>query len=231
MIKRIGKCTGNEAAVPKEEHMMKGKTEGGGLFVCEISHCGERCEGTRQLKNHMRMVHGEAKLKCSYEGCFTEYFTLQGLHSHVIRDHHHKIDCDVCGKKFSRIQLQVHKKSVHASEKLFKCKVKDCCKEFSRKEALVRHIAAIHEEKIDCDECGKRVPRSRLESHKKCVHGGKSKCSVAGCQKPVFERLDDHMRMEHGQAKLKCQFEECAAEFFSKNGLKMHIASMHKKNI
>ena len=231
MIKRIGKYAENKAAVPHEEHKIQVKTVGANLFVCEISHCGEKCIDTRHLKNHMRMVHGEAKLKCTYDGCCKEYFTLQGLNSHVFRAHQDKVDCDVCGKSLSRSQLLEHKKYVHASEKLptIKCTVEGCSKEYTRRPALNRHIAAVHQT-LDCDECGKRFSKSRLKRHKKYVHGGGSKCSVVGCQKQVKGRLDDHMRMEHGQAKLKCQFEGCAAEFFSSRGLGMHTNSIHKQN-
>ena len=62
------------------------------------------------------------------------------------------------------------------------------------------------------------------------VHRGiqpnKTKCKVVGCEKPFFHRLGVHMRMMHGQPKLKCG--NCDVEFYSRQGLKRHIVSKHE---
>jgi len=82
------------------------------------------------------------------------------------------------------------------------------------------------------DNCGKRyLNKWTLMKHTKHAHLGvqhnkiKQKCKIDGCEKPFFHRLGVHMRMMHGQPKLKCG--NCDVEFNSKQGLKRHIVSKH----
>ena len=88
---------------------------------------------------------------------------------------------------------------------------------------------------VVCNECGNRFVNERtLIVHKKWMHQGeprnqKCECKIVGCESPFFSKgtRGVHMRMVHGQPKLKCQFDKCDSEFYSSQGLKRHMYKKH----
>jgi len=92
-----------------------------------------------------------------------------------------------------------------------------------------------HKIGVVCNECGNRFVNDRtLIVHKKWMHQGeprnqKCECKIVGCESPFFSKgtRGVHMRMVHGQPKLKCQFDKCDSEFYSSQGLKRHMYKKH----
>jgi len=51
--------------------------------VCHIVGCDKNYLGTSKLKDHLRKAHGFAKLKCTFEDCPAEFFSVGGLSQHT----------------------------------------------------------------------------------------------------------------------------------------------------
>ena len=75
-------------------------------------------------------------------------------------------NCETCGKTFKKRSDKNRHMQIHKGIK-FPCKM--CNKSFSRKDNLVAHISAVHDEdKISCPKCGiKFSKKSNLSRHKK----------------------------------------------------------------
>ena len=128
-----------------------------------------------------------------------------------------------------------HTKHVHNKTKQ-KCKLVGCEKPFFH--SLGDHMRLMHgHPKLKCGNCDAEfnfkqgLKRHMASKHDIGVHTGvsvkqpKTKCKVVGCEKPFFN-LSVHMRMTHGQPKLKCA--SCDAEFYSRQGMKKHMTSKHE---
>ena len=126
---------------------------------------------------------------------------------------------DKCGKSFSnKAKLHFHTKIIHRGERL-PCKVAHCEKTddvFPHKEVS----------KVECDECGKSfTDKKRMHWHKKIIHRGERLlCKVVDCEKTFrgYNTRENHMRMVHGSPMLRCKFEGCTSEFYSREGLRRH---------
>ena len=167
-----------------------------------------------------------------------------------------KVKCDECGKFLSSKKcLLMHRRTVHRGETPFKCWVGDCGKGFSNSRGLADHKRVnhgypklrckvegcgseflfqsasqnhgrTHEDKSECDECGKRMSKHHLSTHKKLVHRGVKPhaCKVTDCTERFSraEGLADHGRKAHGHPKLKCKVEDCSSEFSGYFELRNH---------
>ena len=97
-------------------------------FLC--SQCGKQFS-RKSWKNECEAKHvGDARLKCSFEGCSMQFSTFQGTQRHF-RDVHQKLKphiCDTCGKAFAQgAHLRTHSR-VHTGETPYECE--KCQKKF-----------------------------------------------------------------------------------------------------
>ena len=175
-----------------------------------------------------------------------------------------KVKCDECGKYLSKACLMHHKRTVHRGEKPSKCWVEGCGIGFANSRALADHKrvnhgypklkckvegcgseflfqhaseahSRTHESKSACDECGKRMSRHHLSTHKKLVHRGEKPhaCKVAGCTERFSraEGLADHGRIAHGHPKLKCNVGDCGSEFSGYYDLRSHLRTHSRSSV
>lgn len=93
-----------------------------GVYMC--NHCDHIFNTFGELLDHFDEFNVKRPHKCSFDDC----------------------PWKIVG--FNRIrQLHRHEKSVHSTEKDFKCQVPNCNKKFGRVDLLNRHIKSVHEKK------------------------------------------------------------------------------------
>ena len=90
-------------------------------FLC--SHCGKQFS-RKSLKNECEAKHvGDARLKCSYDGCSMQFTKVQSVKKHISAVHK-KLKphiCEQCGRSFAERQhLKTHLR-VHTGETPFEC--------------------------------------------------------------------------------------------------------------
>ena len=96
------------------------------------------------------------------------FFTLRThLHSHV---NLHELKCQMCSKKFHRIQNLLNHLEHHISTKQLVCAL--CSDSFSSKDLLQNHIDEEHKKpqgeiKTSRTTCGVFVPEEKLDEHAK----------------------------------------------------------------
>jgi len=204
-----------------------------------------------RLETHMRRRHGEARLKCPKEGCPAEFCTSPGLSFHKARcgklgnTYNLKlkvIQCPMegCDSMFARqSSIMKHMKTLHKSVKDVKLAVSVKCKicgEVSNNSArLADHMRKKHgEDKLECPKAGclqKFFSKTGLSTHIFKKHGKTVgvKCGLCEEVRDSSRTMADHMRKEHGGAKLKCPKDGCSLEYYSKNGLKQHVKKFHRE--
>ena len=114
-------------------------------------------------------------------------------------------------------------------------------KKLSRRE-LHRNLALCHTKpESKCEDCdvitlddsdGDTLRKSNVLAHlKPAVASASYKCGVIGCQEK-FDRkfkLEDHKRLKHNQAKLKCMVKGCNIEKLTRYSFYYHVNKEHKK--
>ena len=184
---------------------------------------------------HTESGHTET-FDCEFKDC-NKTFTLKGSLTRHINGVHRKekpYQCSQCLKKFDRnSNLTVHVKTVHQRQKSYQCNL--CLKKFSQSGPLTLHIRNMHNKEKPhacpqpgCAEMFKLKPS--LRTHMINVHNHEKPyrpyypCIEQNCDKKFLDRrtLKDHLRKDHGAAKLVCGFENCAATFTIHKSLWLH---------
>ena len=123
--------------------------------------------------------------------------------------------------------------SIHRKGKTFPCP--NCDYEAKVKGGLQRHIESIHDGKVflcpDCDYKAKY--KTNLQRHIKSIHDGEV-ISCPDCESKFVQRstLNRHIKVFHNNSEEKetfhCTMPNCEYETPWKNGLKIHIESVHE---
>ncbi|XP_056407026.1 oocyte zinc finger protein XlCOF22-like isoform X2 [Hyla sarda] len=132
-----------------------------------------------------------------------------------------RIQCDECGKKFTKISRLFRHRKIHTEEK--PCSCSECGKYFIHKSDLMIH-ERIHtgEKPYSCSECGKCYTRkSNLVTHERS-HTGERPYLCSECGKCFISKTDlvKHRRIHMGDKPYSCS--ECAKCFTQKSVLVIH---------
>lgn len=105
--------------------------------------------------------------------CGTLIKGQKALKKHKIIHEPKSQKCDICGMMFHlKERLNMHKREKHATENLYKCKVKGCDKTFRYGSHYRDHVK--EHKKVDFTKCGicnkQYASRSSLRSHLHLTH-------------------------------------------------------------
>ncbi|CAG9810752.1 unnamed protein product [Chironomus riparius] len=174
------------------------------MYECDL--CGKKLRYRHGVLYHMSKTHMkylEDKYGCDV--CGKRFKLKESIRLHI-KNHESVIECKLCDKKVKRVNLNVHMKSVHATERNFKCRI--CRTSFKTKECLKSHIRT-HEKSFECTECGKRFSnKSHLKEHVEWHKNPDAyKCKI--CQKSFAQKycLKAHVKLHesgHQFTKFKC---------------------------
>ncbi|KAK9471018.1 uncharacterized protein V1510DRAFT_421406 [Dipodascopsis tothii] len=119
-------------------------------FPCVVDGCDRSFSQNSRLKAHVEKDHsGVPRYICAQDGCMDKFLTWSAMQKHIKTTH--KATCAVCGSVFAkpgilRQHMQVHDETLEQRRK-FVCEVDGCNKGFTRKHALVVHVATVHDDK------------------------------------------------------------------------------------
>lgn len=180
-------------------------------FNCHI--CNKNFKKASVLKNHLNSHNNIRHFKCNYEGCLSDFVTINGLNRHMRKVHHADetevvnmrnfyIDKEKAQKKpFPKIRQNRLTMSVY-------CEI--CKKVLASAKYLQEHMALQHDNNAphQCTICDKRyVSIALLEKHQK-YHNGQRDFKCKYCHKSYVERksYNQHLRKSH-----QCTAEEIEA--------------------
>ncbi|CAL8272707.1 unnamed protein product [Lota lota] len=134
------------------------------------------------------------------------------------------LECDECGRRFSRASLLKTHRQTHAGEKPFSCP--QCGKNFSTLGNLKTH-QRIHtgERPYACSQCGKSFGQAGNLKRHQLIHTGQKPYVCAHCPKG-FTKADDlrsHQRLHTGERPFSCS--TCGKSFGQSKELKAHQLS------
>lgn len=219
-------------------------------IACDI--CGDTFVLQQQLRNHQRNVHGKKfdMLECDLCGKkmrnrYGMLYHMSKIHMQLLEDgfrcdicgkgfklkesirlhmknHEAVVECRLCSRKVKKVNMNVHMKLVHATERNFQCKY--CKLSFKTKECLRSHTRT-HEKNFKCTECGKKFAnnshlKEHIEWHK---NPDALKCKI--CDKAFSQKycLKAHVKLHesgHIFTKFKCSI--CAYSTDNADNYKKH---------
>jgi KRAB domain-containing zinc finger protein len=141
-----------------------------------------------------------------------------------------------CAKEFATLSNLFNHRSVHTSEKLFKCVFLQCKKSYTSKSKLQKHSFSHTKEKpfrcpySDCSKkfgLGQSMIRHIRTKH---THPDLKPFAYNHCTKnfKTNTNLIFHKKT-HDSDKKKLECVQCSAKYFDKRNLKIHIKDKHSK--
>lgn len=185
---------------------------------CECMVCGEKFEFKRDLKRHA-LSHKE-DLNCT--SCPKKFSSQWKLMQHLQRVHGkvRDVQCDFCGKMYTRQYLQNHLKT-HTGERQYKCHI--CGASFVQNIHLKTHFKTHSGVKdYQCDICGKSFAlRCTLTYHYRTHTGEKPyKCKVCNKAFVQLSSLTQHKQVHFPSGPHQCQL--CDKKYAYKYTLNAH---------
>ncbi|XP_068222565.1 zinc finger protein 665-like [Palaemon carinicauda] len=188
------------------------------IHSCECMICGEKFEFKRDLKRHA-LTHKE-DLNCN--SCPKKFSSQWKLMQHLQRVHGkvRDVQCDFCGKMYTRQYLQNHLKT-HTGERQYKCHV--CGASFVQNVHLKTHYKTHSGIKdYHCDICGKSFAlRCTLTYHYRTHTGEKPyKCDVCNKAFVQLSSLSQHKQVHFPSSPHHCLL--CDKKYAYKYTLNAH---------
>lgn len=200
-------------------------------FRCGVSGCEKVFNSNQKLSRHTTCRHSDAKpFQCSR--CAKSFKLAESLTSHAKRVHDcpvKRMKCSTCVATFlTRVELSRHQATHLNKEDRVRFKCTFCPKSYVEKYMMTQHVNLFHsriELKYQCEipSCrGKRFGTSRLlKEHVKVVHGEKRiKCYFCPKLFPFAARLVPHMQIHTTEKPFKCA--ECEVSFATGANLCRH---------
>lgn len=178
-----------------QRHMAR---HGMSRYLCSI--CGKHLADAVELRDHIRFVHNNDRLKCQV--CNLTFRSRQGLHQHkaVHSGDNNIAFCQLCSKQFASVQsFKLHKQAKHEG-RTYSCKY--CQKVFKYRVGMNDHITVCehnpdHENNpvkiYPCSLCDKSYKRkTTLEEHLNSFHKGILGFACEMCEKSFSSRSALH---------------------------------------
>ena len=171
------------------------KRHTGEIQTFDCTQCGKSYTSKQSLISHTLTVHEGKMLRCTYEGCTKQFYTVYSLKQHqrihegdfpfkceicgkgFLRQDHHEdhmnrhydiraYECGFCGKKFVRDTELTRHLGTHQEERTVKCTL--CDKMFKTTDIMKKHIRKVHEKvkSFLCNICGEVFNVNHMRSHK-----------------------------------------------------------------
>ncbi|XP_040573841.1 uncharacterized protein [Lepeophtheirus salmonis] len=210
-------------------HYSNCHSAGSSVFSCDI--CSKVFSKQRNLNNHVSRCHDKSKeFKCTK--CPFVFHNKSYLKKHISIHEDPSIICSVCGRCFkTQSQYNSHVRYAHDSNKNFVCEI--CGKGFNHKTKLNLHVKNNHvHSDINCEICGKRIPKKYRIKHLRVVHPGVKPevhfdCAVCNKWFPTQFALNEH-ELSH----LKTKDTQChiCLQYFTRLCIKSHIKKVHERS-
>ena len=220
-------------------------------------HCDYKTRRGEECQEHINGVHVNIKPHlCIFDNCGFATSYRNGLRKHIASVHEEnkplvkpksngqeakKHSCQNCDFKTNKNSYLVeHINGVHENIKPYICTHEDCFYATSYKGSLKKHIEAVHlnlkhekprEKKWICTQCDYKTGRERyLKEHIMCKHDNIKPfvCTYEGCKFASASGSSLKKHIDNVHLKIKDNLcDQCDFTAFSKNLLRLHVASKH----
>ena len=203
------------------------------FLTCHIcQECGKVCADYNAKKFHVRQVHCDRTLACSYEGCGKVFKTQVALKSHL--DIHAGVKnyvCAECGFAFrSKQEIKGHVLRKHSNvKKSIPCEL--CGKIFRHMSNLKSHLnihKAQSERQHRCNECNLTFKSELTLKTHMILHDPSRpfKCSKCPLRYKNKDAWVSH-ESSHDNPQYSCEL--CDVSYTRKDNLKRHMKDKHMK--
>ncbi|KAK3866430.1 hypothetical protein Pcinc_028037 [Petrolisthes cinctipes] len=199
-------------------------------FRCH--HCSYSAKSIYALFTHAIIRHPDhlglvRNIQCAK--CGEKFHSGRELSQHRAARHPELVDCEHCGKQFSKYLIAKHINEKHTKEHKKECSY--CSQTFYNLSRLSDHIKRHHKRdqyaRFSCDQCSKSyITRSELMRHK-ASHQNIRRYKCEFCSHAYFKAgdLTYHRRTHTGERPHKCT--SCDAAFIRPSELTTHLARVH----
>lgn len=199
-------------------------------FRCH--HCSYVAKSIYALFIHAIIRHPDhlglaRNIQCAK--CGEKFHSGRELSQHRASRHPELVDCEHCGKQFSKYRIAKHINEKHTKEHKKECSY--CSQTFYNLSRLSDHIKRHHKRdqyaRFSCDQCSKSyITRSELMRHK-ASHQNIRRYKCEFCSHAYFKAgdLTYHRRTHTGERPHKCT--SCDAAFIRPSELTTHLARVH----
>ncbi|GAB0097747.1 hypothetical protein DMENIID0001_134130 [Sergentomyia squamirostris] len=191
----------------------------------ECPQCHQRFVTANHLKCHLES-HEQKEVQCNL--CSKKFTRMQSLRKHQkIHKAEHEHKCSKCPKTYPfRFQLKQHELQ-HDNSRPHKCAI--CDRAFVLKENLKKHLL-IHtnEKKFVCDVCGRKFTRNTTLKVHRNTHEKKRPfipCSFCGKTFVDARGFVRHSKTHSSNLTFNCSV--CKAVFKRKDNLRRHVKVIH----
>jgi KRAB domain-containing zinc finger protein len=190
------------------------------LFSCPV--CNLKFFKKPFMDLHMKKKHPDGQVKrfeCDFDG---KTFETKGRLCDHMKSHLSLVKCQICAKVFKPKSLNDHLKTVHATQKNFRCNI--CSKSFKTAQYLQLHEKT-HNKRVQCGICSKMFPSvGVLNQHSKEYHenGKNFECEICSKKFNRKSNLKTHQKTHdrNRPKQFKCQRCDYATDL--KDNFKAH---------